>query len=106
MSGFHNLSNGEIVFIYLSNLKTLRSVDGMIEKKEIESSVPFLGTEISFRLSLDEEHIDKIVTHGYYQNLLSVSKKLKPIVDLIKETEPELYYEIKDHLDINISDII
>jgi len=62
--------------------------------------------QISFRLSLDEEHIDKIVTHGYYQNLLSVSKKLKPIVDLIKETEPELYYEIKDHLDINISDII
>ena len=71
MSGFHNLSNGEIVFVYLSNLKTLKSVDGMIEKKEIESSVPFLGTEISFRLSLDEEHIDKIVTHGYYQNLLS-----------------------------------
>jgi len=46
MSGFHNLSNGEIVFIYLSNLKTLKSVDGMIEKKEIESSVPFLGTDI------------------------------------------------------------
>jgi hypothetical protein len=105
-AGFHNLDNREIVFIYLSNLRTLNSIKEMLERKEIESSMPFMGSEISFRLALTEESIDKIVTHDYYKCLESVNSKLKVIVDLIRDVDPELYEDVKDKIDISIGDIL
>jgi hypothetical protein len=96
MSGFHNLDNEEVIFVYLANKLFLKKYDLLIEIGGIEDIVPINeNTIINTFQPLDEEQMMEVLDGAHYKYCKAVDAKLEPIVEIIRETFPDLYDRVK-----------
>jgi hypothetical protein len=106
MTNFHGLDNKQIIFCYLNNLNQLERIEELIEDASFTSSIPFLGSDIMLSMYLSEESIQKLKDHKMYSLLYEVDVILYPIVELIKDAEPELYEEVLNAYNISLDDLL
>jgi hypothetical protein len=106
MTKFHGLDNRQIVFCYLNNLNQLEQLEDLIAEAEISSTVPFMGTAVTLSMILTEENLNKLKQHDMYILLNQVNDILYPVVELIKESDPDLYDDVAAAFDIGLDDLI
>ena len=106
MTKFHGLDNRQIVFCYLNNLNQLEQLEELIAEAEISSTVPFMGTAVTLSMVLTEENIEKLKQHDMYILLHQINDILYPVVELIKDSDPDLYDDVEAAFDIGLDDLI
>lgn len=106
MTKFHGLDNRQIVFCYLNNLTQLEQIEQLIAEAEISSTVPFMGTAVTLSMVLTEENIEKLKQHDMYILLHQINDILYPVVELIKDSDPDLYDDVEAAFDIGLDDLI
>ena len=93
---FRGLSNEQLIFMYLENNNQLSYFEEIIDNEGIitEIELPLFGTSTHIHKISDElvMTIDKSDLIGYMRGINNI---LKPIVDLIKEVDPEMYEKVK-----------
>lgn len=96
MSGYHNLDNEEVMFVYLTNKKFLSGYQNIFEKGGVESVLDLSETAyvVGFK-AFSEDDISDLRNDNHYLYCVSVHEKLKPIVELIRGELPELYDKVK-----------
>jgi hypothetical protein len=96
MSKYHNLDNEEVVFLYLSNRKFVDQYDIIFEQGGVESIMDLSDSAyvVGFKQMSEQDLLD-LMEDSHYKYCLSVDKKLEPIVELIRETLPELYTKVE-----------
>ena len=96
MSKYHNLDNEEVVFLYLSNRKFVDQYDIIFEQGGIESIMDLSDSAfvVGFK-EMSEQDLLNLMDDPHYKYCVSVDKKLEPIVELIRETLPELYSTVE-----------
>jgi len=96
MSKYHNLDNEEVVFLYLSNKKFVEQYDIIFEQGGIESIMDLSDSAyvVGFKQMSEQDLLD-LMDDSHYKYCVSVDKKLLPIVELIRETLPELYKKVE-----------
>ena len=96
MSNYHNLDNEEVIFIYLTNKKFVDQYDAIFEQGGIESMVDLSehAYVVGFKQMSEQDLID-LVEDDHYKYCLSVDSKLGPIVEIIRETFPDLYKQVE-----------
>ena len=106
MTKFPGLDNRQIVFCYLNNLNQLEQLEDLIAEAEISSTVPFMGTAVTLSMILTEENLNKLKQHDMYILLNQVNDILYPVVELIKDSDPDLYDDVAAAFDIGLDDLI
>ena len=106
MTKFHGLDNRQIVFCYLNNLTQLEQIEQLIAEAEISSTVPFMGRAVTLSMVLTEENIEKLKQHDMYILLHQINDILYPVVELIKDSDPDLYDDVEAAFDIGLDDLI
>ena len=106
MTKFHGLDNRQIVFCYLNNLIQLEQLEELIAEAQINSTVPFMGTAVTLSMILTEENLNKLKQHDMYILLNQVNDILYPVVELIKDSDPDLYDDVAAAFDIGLDDLI
>lgn len=106
MTKFQGLDNRQIVFCYLNNLNQLEQLEDLIAEAEISSTVPFMGTAVTLSMILTEENLNKLKQHDMYILLNQVNDILYPVVELIKDSDPDLYDDVAAAFDIGLDDLI
>jgi hypothetical protein len=106
MTKFHGLDNRQIVFCYLNNLIQLEQLEELIAEAQISSTVPFMGSSVTLSMILTDENIQKLKEHDMYIMLNQVNDILYPVVELIKDSDPDLYDEVSAAFDIGLDDLI
>lgn len=96
MSKYHNLDNEEVVFLYLSNKKFVDQYDIIFEQGGIESIMDLSDSAyvVGFKQMSEQDLLD-LMEDPHYKYCVNVDKKLSPIVELIRETLPELYTKVE-----------
>ena len=96
MSKYHNLDNEEVVFLYLSNRKFVEQYDIIFEQGGVESVMDLSDSAyvVGFK-QMSEQDLMDLMDDPHYKYCVSVDKKLEPIVELIRETLPELYTKVE-----------
>ena len=106
MTKFHGLDNRQIVFCYLNNLNQLEQLEDIIAEAEISSTVPFMGTAVTLSMILTEDNLNKLKQHDMYILLNQVNDILYPVVELIQDSDPDLYDDVAAAFDIGLDDLI
>lgn len=97
MSGFHNLNNEEVIFIYFLNKSFLAKYEDIFNIGGVEDIISINdNTIINTFKPLDESDMMELVESSHYKYCKSVDEKLTPIVELIRESIPELYDKVKE----------
>lgn len=92
---YHNLTNEEIVFIYLFSKSIKEQYEIVFENKSISQNIPTeLGT-FKVETAIPNEVVSEMLEAKHYILMKSVYDKLKPLYELISEVEPEVVEEIK-----------
>jgi hypothetical protein len=96
MSKYHNLDNEEVIFLYLSNRKFVEQYDIIFEQGGVESVMDLSDSAyvVGFK-QMSEQDLMDLMDDPHYKYCVSVDKKLEPIVELIRETLPELYTKVE-----------
>jgi hypothetical protein len=96
MSKYHNLDNEEVIFLYLSNRKFVEQYDIIFEQGGVESVMDLSDSAyvVGFK-QMSEQDLMDLMEDPHYKYCVSVDKKLEPIVELIRETLPELYTKVE-----------
>jgi hypothetical protein len=106
MTKFHGLDNRQIVFCYLNNLIQLEELEELIAEAQINSTVPFMGSSVTLSMILTDENIQKLKEHDMYIMLNQVNDILYPVVELIRDADPDLYDDVSAAFDIGLDDLI
>lgn len=96
MSNYHNLDNEEVVFLYLSNKKFIEQYNNIFEHGGIESVVDLSESAyvVGFK-QMSEKDLMNLLDDPHYKYCVNVNEKLESIVELIRETLPELYDKVE-----------
>lgn len=96
MSKYHNLDNEEVVFLYMSNKKFVEQYNLIFEQGGVESVMDLSDSAyvVGFK-QLSEQDLLDLMDDSHYKYCLSIDTKLAPIVELIRETLPELYNKVQ-----------
>jgi hypothetical protein len=96
MSNYHNLDNEEVIFLYLSNRKFIDQYSIIFENGGVESVVDLSDSAyvVGFKQMSEQDLLD-LMEDSHYKYCQSVDEKLSPIVELIRETLPELYTKVE-----------
>lgn len=95
----NELSNEQIVFLYLRNNETLIALTTMIEKKIATETIEILDQGvISVSTILNDEDVKTIEEGDYYKNVVAINEKLEPIAQLIEDVDPTMYQRVKNCL--------
>lgn len=94
---FHDLSNENIVFLYLENKESLKQFEKVINDKGIRTEIelPLFGKQTHIHPITDEILSDMINSETLKQ-IKQINKVLEPIVLLIEGSDPDLYKRIED----------
>ena len=106
MKKFHGLDNRQIVFCYLNNLNQLEELEQLIADAEISSTIPFMATNVTLSMILTEDNLEKLKSHDMYILLNQVNDILYPVVELIRDSDPELYNDVEAAFDIGLNDLM
>jgi len=91
----NELSNEQILFLFLSNKELYDSYGIVLENKKYQSSLNLLdmGNIVVTHLVNDED-IDEIKNSKHYNYVVEMHEKLEPIALMIEEANPKLYEKI------------
>lgn len=106
MKKFHGLDNRQIIFCYLNNLNQLEQIEELIAAARVSSVIPFMGSNVTLSMILTEDNLSKLKEHDMYLLLHQVNDVLYPVVELIRESYPDLYDEVADAFDISLDDLL
>lgn len=94
-TGFYGLDNEEIIFVYLSNRKFLEQYEAVFKSNGLESSIELPeNTYVVKYDNLTEEDLLGLANDPHYLYCIKVNEKLEPVVDLIRESFPEIYDKV------------
>ena len=92
-----DLNNEEVLFMYFSNRKWVDTYEDIFEYKSIEDVMSILDFgQIRVTQNLSDEDIERIKETRHYKMALAVEIKLYPLVDMIKDADPDLYESVVD----------
>ncbi len=93
------LSNENIVFLYLENLETLSQFNNVLKDRGIKTKVklPIFGEHVHFH-SVDESVLDEMENSNLLKQLKEVNSVLEPIALLIKDSDPDLYKQVEESI--------
>jgi hypothetical protein len=97
---YHNLTNEEIVFLYYTASSVVKQYDAAFSDQSFTQSLMTEESIIQTVIDLPPDLIDELLNSKHYTMMKGIMLKLKPIYDLIKETQPELV-EVIDDLFVN-----
>jgi len=95
MSGYHNLGNEEVIFIYLTNKKFLDQYNSIFEQGGVESIMDLSESAyvVGFK-QMSEQDLMDLMDDDHFMYCQAVDAKLAPIVELIREELPKLYDKV------------
>jgi len=95
------LSNENIVFLYLENIETLSQYEKIIKNKGIKTEVelPIFGKQTHFH-PVDEKILLNIKESRLLKHLKEIDVVLEPIALLIKDSDPDLYKQVEDSINV------
>jgi hypothetical protein len=98
----NQLTPEQLVFISTINDALVKSYDEVISSKGIMRTVelPMIGKMKSFT-ELTPEHIEEIKQNKRYNFGKSLQKVLHPVIDIIKESMPEMYETVVELTDMH-----
>lgn len=94
---FHDLSNENIVFLYLENKESLKQFEKVINDKGIrtEINIPLFGKQTHVH-AIDDTILSEMKSSESLKQIREINKVLEPIVLLIEGSDPDLYKRIED----------
>lgn len=94
MSELGGLSNEQIVFIYLRLKKYADYVNELILEGYATRKITIGFGDVQTETKITDDDLEVIMGIPVVNMYLSIEKSLAPIVDLIKDSDPELYERI------------
>jgi hypothetical protein len=91
MSELGGLSNEQIVFIYLRLKKYADYVNELILEGYATRKITIGFGDVQTETKITDDDLEVIMGIPIVSMYLSIEKSLAPIVDLIKDSDPELY---------------
>jgi hypothetical protein len=94
---YHNLTNEEIVFMYHVAVSVTKQYENAYTDESIIQSLPVdEQTVIEVTTALPKDLVDDMLKSKHYTLMKEIVVKLKPIIELIKDVEPEIYEQISE----------
>lgn len=94
---YNNLTNEEIVFLYYVATSVVLQYDSTFDDKSITQSLSTDdGIVFEVTTELDKDLIEELLDSKHYLLMKDIAGKLKPIVDMIKEVEPDMVQAIDE----------
>ena len=96
MSNYHNLDNEEVLFIYFLNKTFVQRYSETLEIGGIEEFVEINeNTVINTFKQLTDEALKEMLDSPHYNYCLKIDSKLGPIIELIRDSFPDLYDKVR-----------
>lgn len=95
MSQLAGLTNEQIVFIYLRLKKYADYVNDLILEGYSTRKITIGFGDVQTETRITDDDLQIIIEIPVVQMYMSIEKSLAPIVELIKDSEPELYNKIE-----------
>lgn len=95
MSQLAGLSNEQIVFIYLRLKKYADYINDLILEGYSTRKITIGFGDVQTETKITDDDLQIILEIPVVQMYMSIEKSLAPIVELIKDSEPELYERIE-----------
>jgi len=101
---FHDLSNENIVFLYLENKESLKQFEKVIKDKGIKTEInlPIFGKHTHIH-PISEDILTEMSNSQSLKQIREINKVLEPIVLLIEGSDPDLYKRIEDGINTNFN---
>jgi hypothetical protein len=97
---FKDLNNSEISLVYYQfrdHLQRLNSeLDLKLRSERIDIHIEDFKVTPLVLITISDEEVAAIRSSHYYQTIVSIVEKLKPIVELIEEAEPHIKTELDE----------
>lgn len=95
------LSNENIVFLYLENAETLSQYNKIIKNKGVKTEVdlPLFGKQTHFH-PVDEKVLLNIKESELIKHLKEINSVFEPIALLIKDSDPDLFKQVEDNINV------
>jgi len=92
---FHNLTNEEIVFLYLVSKSITEQYESVYDNQVIEQTIPTDFGVMKLGTSVPKELLEEMLKSKHYRFMKSINEKLQPIYEIIKDVESDLVSEIE-----------
>ena len=92
---YHNLSNSEIVFIYLVADMTVKQYEDVFSNKTVNQSIPTDSGLVKVETPIPSDLVNEILNSKHYLFMKSIKEKLHPICELIKESDADSIKEVE-----------
>lgn len=96
MSNLGGLSNEQIVFIYLRLKKYSDYVNELVLDGYTTQKLIIGFGDMQTETTITDEDLDVILNIPIVSMYMSIEKSLSPIVEIIKESDPEMYERISE----------
>jgi len=98
---YHNLTNEEIVFMYMFSKSIKEQYETVFELGTITQIIPTeLGT-MKVSTEIPSDLISDMLEAKHYILMRSIHDKLKPLYELILDVEPDIITDIKEIFEKN-----
>jgi hypothetical protein len=84
----------------------LEQIEELIAEAAVSSVIPFMGSTVTLSMILTDDNLKKLKEHDMYLLLNQVNDVLYPVVELIRESDPDLYDDVADAFDIGLEDLL
>lgn len=100
VSMFKDLNNHELSLIYYQFRDHLDKLNVEMSQKIRSERLPMKIDDLDVQpivlIPLSDEEVAAVKGSHYYQNIISIVDKLKPIVEMIEEAEPHIKIELDE----------
>lgn len=96
MSEYSGLSNEQLVFIYLRLAKYANYVDELMLSAYSTRKLKIGFGHVETETDVTDDDLEIIMNIPVVQMYMSIERSLSPIVNVIKDADPELYDKIKE----------
>jgi hypothetical protein len=92
----NELSNEEVLFLYLNNRKWVEMYYDVINQKTIVDVLDILDFgNVTVTRFLNDEDVASMENSEHYRLTNLLNDKLAPLADLIQDADPELFEKVK-----------
>ena len=92
---FTGLSNEQIVFIYLRLKKYADYVNDLVMEGYVNHEINIDFDEVNIQTGVTDEDLNVILDIPLVKIYLGIEETLKPVVELIRDSDPEIYDRIE-----------
>jgi len=94
---FQDLTNEEIMFLYLENLDEYNRYQSIIKTKKVVDEIDLMGAGfISIGYELTDDDLNDLINDRHYLFVVSLHKKLELIASIIGEADPVLVEKVNE----------